>query len=193
MKTYFQLLICIVISVLANSCNDGIETQEICFIGDSLVARWDLQESFPSNIVYNYGKSGAHIDLISDYKGKFSGKTVVVLIGTNDLSSMSNDQLADFCQRYILAVKELGAAHTYILSVPPRNFKGDSPSLNDIIISFNSIIRSKADDHPSFTYVDIHPALCRDGSINPEYSFDGLHLNIYGYQIVARLLTKSMN
>ncbi len=185
---FFLTLIVLVVT----GCDDKI-TNRITFVGDSIIARWDLNESFPMLLPENLGVSGSGVEYIESLAGRFEGKTVVTHFGSNDINTFTDDgYIEGYAQRYIAAIRNLGAAKTFILSVPPRNFIGDREDVNLTILKFNGLIRRYAAENPSLEYVDITSALMRDGTINPQYTLDGLHLNIYGYAIVTKILTKEL-
>ena len=51
-----KLLILIIVMLVSTSCNDEYDIK-LNFVGDSIVARWPLSETFPSQYVLNYGVS----------------------------------------------------------------------------------------------------------------------------------------
>lgn len=51
-------------------------TPNLDFIGDSIIARWDIDEYFPTWQVSNYGVSGAGIDYTEGNASRFVGKQV---------------------------------------------------------------------------------------------------------------------
>ncbi len=193
MPKLVRILMCAITALATLGCADGIEVQNLYFIGDSLIARWNVQESFPANVVHNLGVSGAGISYIEQSAHRLEGNTAVVLIGTNDLTALASDDIEQYCDRYFEAVAGLGAAKTFVISVPPRNFDGDRSDQNDIIRQFNASVRNRIAEFPSMHYVDVYDALIYNGTINPQYSLDGLHLNIYGYEVVADLLAKTIH
>lgn len=167
------------------ACSQDDE-QTIAFIGDSLVARWDLQEYFPSYKTENYGASGSGIAHIEDYRGFFSGEEVVVIIGTNDLKRIKSNEL-EYAVRYVDAVLQLGAGKVYLYSIFPRSFKNDPNSINNKILRINNYIKSKIDS-TKILYIDVFDDLSKGDSIDMQYSYDGLHLSTYGYELISSRL-----
>lgn len=181
-----------VIAALFSSCDDSPSIERLHFIGDSLVAKWDVQASFPFLITDNDGLSGAHIDYIIENAGRYADKDAVVLIGTNDMGSLIGKDLDEYCTTYINAVLQLRAKRVYLFSVPPRNTGNHIQKMNATIVKFNAEIKQRIASIPTITYIDIYDALSRDGTLNPEYSFDGLHFNVYGYEILTKALTEKL-
>jgi len=168
------------------ACSFDYEERSLAFIGDSLVAIWDLQEYFPSYKTENYGVSGSGIAHIEDYRGCFAGKDVAVIIGTNDLKRIKSNE-DEYATRYVDAVLQLGAENVYLYSIFPRSFKNDPDSINHKVARINSLIKKRIDS-TSVRYIDVFEELSKDDSIDMQYSYDGLHLNIYGYELISSRL-----
>ena len=184
-------LLTVIISCIFAGCDDPMPGK-LEFIGDSIVARWYLPVSFPAFLTDNHGVSGSGIKYISNCAGQFDGATVVTLFGTNDAAKLADNEIDDYCADYIAAVKGLGGAHTYVLAIPPREMTDRSSALNKLIDDINSRLKPMVEAEPSMTWVDIHtPLSCGEG-LNMNYSLDGLHLNVYGYEIISKILTDSL-
>lgn len=179
-----KLLLVLMIFIMACSFDD--DEQDIAFIGDSLVARWDLQEYFPSRHTENYGVSGSGIAHIEDYKGCFIDKDVVVIIGTNDLGRVKTDE-AGYAERYVDAVLQLGAEKIYLFSIFPRSFENDADSINYKVARINGLIKERIDS-TRIHYIDVFEDLSKGDSIDMQYSYDGLHLSTYGYELISSRL-----
>ena len=172
------------------SCNDGKTTLSLDFIGDSIIARWDIDEYFPAWQVYNHGVSGAGIDYIEGNAGRFVGKEVVVVIGTNNINDMVSDRIDKFAERYMLAIEGLGASRVYLYSLHPRNFSSDRSNVNIDVANFNDCIRTRVSEVPSIVYIDVYNDFFHEGEPNPKLYYDRLHLNPYGYEILVSALKK---
>lgn len=180
------------ITLIALSCEDEEADATLDFIGDSLVAGWDLPAYFPSRIVQNYGKNGATIDYLEQYAGSFVGRTVVVEIGTNDSWQMAPQHVEAYSRRYIEAVVGLGAKKVYLFSVLPRDLKNDAPDTNRNVLNFNAIIKQKVKGYPQITYLDVYPDFLHHGKPNPGLYKDGLHLSPPGYEILSAALDNAL-
>lgn len=173
------------------SCNDATAIS-LDFIGDSIIARWDIDEYFPTWQVYNYGVSGAGIDYIEGNADRFVGKQVVVVIGTNDINYMTPDRIEKYTERYMSAIKGLGASRVYLYSLHPRNFSSDRSDVNTDVADFNDRIRTRVSEDPSIVYIDIYSDFFYEGEPNPHLYYDRLHLNPYGYDILVSALKKAI-
>lgn len=176
--------------LLMEACSFDNDEQSLAFIGDSLVARWDLQEYFPSRHTENYGVSGSGIAHIEDYKGYFSEKDVVVIIGTNDLGRIKSDE-DGYANRYVDAVFQLGADNIYLFSIFPRSFENDPDSINHKVARINNLIKKRIDS-TNIHYIDVFDELSKGDSIDMQYSYDGLHLSPYGYELISLRLKEEL-
>lgn len=180
--------------IIVVSCNDSLEKDKrINFIGDSIIARWPIDETLPSQLVYNYGESGARIDYIEMNKGKFStDDIVVVIIGTNNSSEFYGDEIETFVDRYLTAISGLGSEHIYLFSILPRNFTNDPDDINLHIKIFNDKVQGAIDLYPHIVYIDVFDKFIHKNDINYQYYSDGLHLNIYGYELLSSILLNKL-
>lgn len=169
-----------------------MEDSTIDFVGDSIVARWDINADFPSYYVYNYGVGGSGINLIESYRSKFQGNDVVVLTGTNDNPLFTNSRRKEYAQRYVSSILGLTEKQVYLFSVLPRNFKGDRNEINNDIKEFNNLVYELVKDIDRVTYLDVFEDFMKDGDINYKYFSDSLHPNIFGYEILSQKLLKSL-
>lgn len=174
------------------SCED-VENDTYIFVGDSIIARWPLDETFPSRLVYNYGKSGAGISYIAESSNRFNGNDVVVMIGTNDNNYFSSYDVGSYIETYLDAIENLTDRRIYLFSVLPREFNNDIAEINEKIENFNKKIKEKVVDYHHITYIDVFNDFMDGKHINYQYYSDGLHLNIYGYEILTSRLLQVIN
>jgi lysophospholipase L1-like esterase len=179
------------LSCFLSSCNDDDDTAYY-FVGDSLIARWDIQASFPAHVVHNYGKSGSGIIYLESMSHRFNKKVLFVLSGTNDLGQIRLN-MDEYVERYISAVENLGADTCYIISLLPRSFDVDSSvtiaEYNAVINTFNATLSEKLRGRNDIRFINVHDDLVGDDNgINRNMSYDGLHLNNYGYEVLSSRL-----
>ncbi len=172
--------------------NNDATAPNLDFIGDSIIARWDIDEYFPTWQVYNYGVPGAGIDYIEGNAGRFVGKQVVVVIGTNNINDMVPDRIGTFAERYMKAIKGLGASKVYLYSLHPRNFSSAISDVNKDVVAFNDLIRARVLEVPSIVYLDVYSEFLYEGEPNPRLYYDRLHLSPYGYEILVLALKKAL-
>lgn len=182
-----RLIIFISILILGVSCNEH-EDLRLNFVGDSLVARWPLSETFPSQYVLNYGISGQGIDYLESLSNRFIGETIIVQIGTNNNNMFTPSQIDQYLERYINALSATGAGTIYLYSLLPREFNGDPGDINQRISTFNLLVSERVSDIDNIIYIDVYNRFMYGDHINYQYYSDGLHLNIYGYEVLTKAL-----
>ena len=177
--------------LLITGCNPELDDKTtLTFIGDSIIARWDLQSSFSSLITYNKGVSGSGISYIEELSGKLSGRNIVILSGTNDNHLMKDqDSRKSYALRYIDAINSLKAEKIYLYEVLPREFKDENFIINENIRLFNNEINELISNNERIVYLKVFDNFLNDsGHINWQFYYDGLHLNSEGYNILANAL-----
>jgi lysophospholipase L1-like esterase len=153
------------------------------FVGDSITAggRWD--EWFPEERSRNLGVGGDTTDAVLarlDEVIALDPRTVVLLIGTNDLAwRRSAEHIVRNIETILVTLrKALPDAQLLLQSVIPREaaYADTIKDVNRHLWQFASTVRAQ--------YLDLWPALAApDGAIDPECSDDSLHLNERGYEV----------
>ena len=189
-----RVFVMLLISLLALSCQENLDKDNTyCFVGDSIIARWPIDETLPSQMVYNHGRSGAGIAYIKELTNRFNGNDVVVMIGTNDNYHFYSDDIDSYVETYLGAISKLTDKNIYLYSVLPREFVYDNPDINDKICLFNKKVKNSLADYPRIIYIDVFDEFLYDGHINYQYYSDGLHLNGYGYEILSTYFLMKSN
>lgn len=197
MRTFINQILYILMIVTCcgglSGCDDK-EFKSVVFTGDSIVERWDLQNSFPVLITKNRGKGGTGLDYLQSLAGKFEGEFVVVLSGTNNSAAITTDEKAkEYAVKYVQALNAFNAKTVYSISVLPRHFKSDQKDLDLRIRRMNAAILTEISESgtESIIWLDVYNKfLDSDGILNPNLSYDGLHLSPEGYEILTKELNK---
>lgn len=182
---------------LMPSCSDkGVS--ELYFVGDSLVAGWDVKSSFPTYLTHNDGVSGARVEDILTWNLDYRGKDVVMLIGTNNLDSeFRHDDtrpqfIANIVAEYKHTIETLAPRRVFVLSVLPRNLEDNDKDFNVNIKELNASLSQMVSSLGYGTFVDVYDYFLYEGVMNMNYSLDGLHLNNLGYNILNVRLSKEL-
>lgn len=184
------LRICLITLLAAAVPACDTDDEELYFIGDSMIARWDLDQTLTSFVTRNLGVSGAGIKYVESLRGTQAGHDVVMMIGTNDLGAYTGQEWADnYARRYVDAIKGLDAAHVYLYSILPREF-GDVAKYNMAIPETNARIKALVASDKTITYIDVYDVFLSGGHIDYELYSDGLHLSPEGYEILANALRR---
>lgn len=183
----FKYYILLVLSLFFSSCEKADEETIYAFIGDSEVARWDLQQWFPSLTSENYGKGGSGLKYIQEHNGSMKGKSVVIEFGTNDIKLFDET----YATQYVEAVAALQAEEVYLISMFPRAREGDREEVNTIIEDMNHQIEKLSSSY-GWHYMNVFPLLLDGEDLNWNYYTDGLHLSALGYELVSNELRKAL-
>lgn len=185
-----KILLAMVLFTLTGCNTDLDRSTTLTFVGDSIIARWDLQNYLSSLITYNDGRSGAGIDYIEALAGKMKGKNIVVMIGTNNSNMMKDPANREaYVERYLSAISGMGADVVYLYEVLPRKFTGDDEDINSYIREFNNEVALRLTEHGNFRYMKVFDKFADDGhDIVYQYYNDGLHLSPEGYEVLSNEL-----
>lgn len=177
---------------------------EIVLIGDSITHFWggDPQYSnrgidswnnlWKGKNVLNLGYGWDRIENVlwrvrHDELDGYEAKTIVMMIGTNNLGRDSNDRIVAGINEL---VDEIHArqpkARLYVCGILPRN------GMESQVELINEMLRKCL--HTDYaTYIDMTSLMVGpDGKIIKEYFSDGLHPNAVGYEKFAEMLRKGM-
>ena len=178
---------------------------EIILIGNSITHHWagkptgfiirdeeSWNKLFKGKEVRNMGFGWDRIEnaLWRIYHGELDGfqaEKIVLLMGTNNLDTNTNDEIIAGINELVRAVRDRQPkAQIYVAGILPRAGKETRVAALNATLQ----IRLHAEE---VTYVDmstefLHP----EGKIIKELFFDGLHPNKEGYQRMAKMLEKAI-
>lgn len=179
MKNALFLLISL---MLFCSCNKG-EESVLYFVGDSMIANWDVEASFPNHVTKNLGRDSSHSSYLNSVSLPYKNADVVVLIGTNDLhGGISDAELSVYCEDYESKLCQIGGGRILVVSILPTSNKDK----NNVICKFNKEICRRIEAHANMVFVDCYNVFMDDGGlIKEDLSRDGIHLNDYGYILLG--------
>lgn len=177
-----------------NYCKKG----QIVLAGDSITDMYNYYELFDAyrkvsgKEVYNRGIGGDNSNRLLERLESnvlcIEPEKIVYLIGTNDIAcGASIEYIAENIRRLIEKTKErCPGCKIAIQSVYPvidhRKRK------NKDIIPLNELIKKVCSDTDT-AYIDLYEALCdENGSFSKNYTYDGLHPNVHGYEIVTKAI-----
>ncbi len=170
------------------------EPVDLLFLGDSITQGWNdnavWKRFYGPRKAANFGIGGdrtQHV-LWRIQNGELEGiapKVVVLMIGTNNVSSGSADEIAQGFTAIVKAIRENGCPRTKILllGVFPR---GEKPNPGrEKLAAVNAKIANLADGS-NVWFLDIGKSfLNEDGTISRQIMPDFLHLSTRGYRIWA--------
>ena len=174
---------------------------DILFIGDSIVEYYPLQELFgTSKTIVNRGIRGYQTGLLLEnldahlYGGAVD--KIVLLIGTNDIGkdvpvNEALNNLEDIIQSI---ARDYPLTEIKLLSILPVN-EGEEYKqtvyirTNETIQNWNQAYQELASAYMQVEFVPVFDNLTdQAGQLKKDYTTDGLHLSIAGYQILSKAL-----
>ena len=177
----------------------------LLFLGDSLTYAWGLdgrqvwQSDFAPLDAVAFGiggdRTGDVLWRIEHGEVPADVRTVVLLVGTNDLASGSG---ADATADGVVACVRAIAAHApkatiVVLGLLPRGAGHADTAIRKSVAEVNARL-AKLDDGKNVRYLDLSPAFVDSaGAVRPElYHPDLIHLSAAGYQAWADMLRPAL-
>jgi lysophospholipase L1-like esterase len=166
----------------------------IVFLGNSLTENFNL--SGIGDSVINRGIGGDFTEgllLRLDEILSLAPSKLFIEIGINDImEKVPPFEVIDNYEKIILRVKKvLPATKIYVQSNLPVLWKGNfftsNESMNKAVLKQNERFKKLAAQY-RVTYIDLYPHFLTDGSLNPFYTTDGIHLSTEGYNVWRELL-----
>ena len=174
---------------------------DILFIGDSIVEYYPLQELFgTSKTIVNRGIRGYQTGLLLEnldahlYGGAVD--KIVLLIGTNDIGKdvPVNETLNNLETIIQSIVRDYPLTEIKLLSILPVN-EGEEYRqtvyirTNEKIQEWNQDYQDLASAYMQVEFVPVFDRLTdQAGQLKKDYTTDGLHLSVTGYQVLTKAL-----
>ena len=171
---------------------------DILFIGDSIVEYYPVQELFgTSKTIVNRGIRGYQTGLLLEnldahlYGGAVD--KIVLLIGTNDIGKdvPVNEALNNLEAIIQSIARDYPLTEIKLLSILPVN-EGEEYKhtvyirTNEKIQKRNQAYQELASAYMQVEFVPVFDSLIdQEGQLKKEYTTDGLHLSVTGYQVLT--------
>lgn len=179
--------------------------KRVVLMGDSITEFWlKIQPDFFSNKPYYIGRgiSGQTTpQMLVRFRQdviELQADVVVILAGVNDIAGNTGPTTNEKIVGNIISMIELAHANgikVILCSVlPAANFSWrPNDKAAETIIQLNQLIQSYAKQQ-HIPYVDYHTAMAdAKNGLPKEFSEDGVHPNLKGYQTMSPLLEKAIN
>jgi len=170
-----------------NEACDDYEV-DVAFLGDSLTDGYPLEQYYPQFKVTNRGIGGDTTFTLQERLQTsvldLKPKVIVMLIGANNLPTMF-DNYEQILQTF---QQELPQTKVVLLSL--TSMSGDWGHKNEMAALNNVKIRLLAKKY-GYEYVDLFTPLfdLEAGELKAEYTYDGGHLTLAGYEVVTATVT----
>ena len=174
---------------------------DIIFIGDSIVEYYPLQELLgTTKTIVNRGIRGYQTGLLLDnLDAHLYGDTVdqiVLLIGTNDIGKdVPMSQALTNLESVIQSIsRDYPLSQIKLVSILPVH-QGEEYKqtvyirTNEKIKAWNQVYQDLASAYMQVEYVSVFEELLdQEGQLKSDYTTDGLHLSVSGYQTLSETL-----
>ena len=180
------------------------QAPQIVLIGNSITHYWagspkahiirgeeSWNQLFKNKVVRNMGFGYDRIEnaLWRIYHGELDGydaQQIILLMGTNNLSTHTNDEIIDGILQLVEAVRiKQPHAAIYVAGIMPRR------NYEPRIAELNQELLERLKEHPEVTFIEMSKKLVDNhGKLKEKYFSDGLHPNAEGYEQVAKMLKK---
>ncbi|MHA3043049.1 SGNH/GDSL hydrolase family protein [Streptococcus sp. 517s] len=174
---------------------------DMIFIGDSIVEYYPLQELFgTAKTIVNRGIRGYQTRLLlENLDAHLYGDAVdqiVLLIGTNDIGKdIPMNEALDNLERVIQSIaRDYPLSQIKLLSILPVN-EGERYKqtvyirTNEKIREWNQAYEALASAYMQVDFVPVYDSLTdTEGQLKKDYTTDGLHLSVAGYQVLSEAL-----
>jgi lysophospholipase L1-like esterase len=179
--------------------------ERVVFMGDSITDNWGRRygKFFPGKPYINRGISGQttpqmllrfRADVIA-----LQPKAVVILAGTNDISSNTGPSTLEMIEDNLASMNELAQANRikviFSAVMPTCDYIQNQSTRrpNSKIIELNKWIQQYAATHNA-AYLDYYtPMLDDQGALKKEITMDGLHPNDAGYELIGPIAQKAID
>ena len=176
---------------------------DIIFIGDSIIEYYPLQELLgTSKIMVNRGIRGYQTGLLLDnldahlYGGAVD--QIVLLIGTNDIGKeVELEQTLHNLEAVIQSIaRDFPLTQIKLLSILPVNEGTEYQQTvyirtNEKIKAWNQAYQNLASAYMQVEFVPVFENLLdQKGQLKSDFTTDGLHLSVSGYQALSSTLKK---
>lgn len=168
--------------------------RQVVFMGDSITYGWGLADAGffgPGHV--NRGISGQTTpQMLARFQADVAAlkpRVVHIMAGTNDLAGNTGPTTVQDVRNNVVAMVTLAkAAHARVIlaSIPPAKSFNWAPALKpaDQIRDMNAWLKGYAREQ-GLVYADYYAVLAAaDGGMKPELTFDGVHPNPAGYDVM---------
>ena len=176
---------------------------DIIFIGDSIIEYYPLQELLgTSKAIVNRGirgyQTGLLLDNLDSHLYGDAVDQIVLLIGTNDIGKdiPMNEALNNLESVIQTISRDYPLSQIKLVSILPVNEGEDFKQTvyirtNEKIKAWNQAYQDLASAYMQVEFVPVFENLLdQEGQLKADYTTDGLHLSVAGYQALSNTLIK---
>ncbi|MEF2551979.1 GDSL-type esterase/lipase family protein [Aurantimonas sp. A2-1-M11] len=161
-------------------------SSEVTMIGDSITALGEWSEILPRLRVANRGISGDTTQGVQKRLGPIlatDADVYAIMLGVNDFRLLGASA-SDVFSRYETIVDALPRSSAVVVFSTLLVSEDGSEETNEQVRQLNSQLSNKCKTEKC-AFVDLNASLAPNGSLDEQFSLDGLHLNGSGYLLWA--------
>ena len=164
-----------------------MKASPLVFLGDSLTHRHNWSNFKASNM----GIDGDTTDgVLSRMKLSSQAKTIVLMIGTNDI--LQGTKMSKIKTNYSKILNTFKTQQKiYILSVLPVIDNKQTQSINHNIRTLNAWLKTEVKHH-NMTFLNFYPHFLQAQGLAHPLTTDGIHLTAKGYKLWEKLLKNNI-
>ncbi|HEY1341182.1 MAG TPA: SGNH/GDSL hydrolase family protein [Bryobacteraceae bacterium] len=179
--------------------------RRVVFMGDSITDNWGRRygKFFPGEPYINRGISGQTTpQMLLRFRPDvidLHPKVVVILAGTNDIAGNTGPEPLEMIEGYLQSMAELAEANhikvVFSAVMPVCDYIRPQTDRRpmDKIRALNEWIKGYAAGH-GMVYLDYFtPMLDKDGFLQKDLTYDGLHPNDAGYALIGPIAQKAID
>jgi lysophospholipase L1-like esterase len=164
----------------------------VVFVGDSHVQfnEWSEMLDYPN--ILNRGISGESTEQLKQRMGSIASRhpeKMFIIAGTNDILGgvKTKKTLRNFDDMLSTIQKKSPETEVYVCAIFPTIWE---PATE--VSELNAAIMGLARKY-HYTFLDTFTPLLLNNTINPAFTWDGIHLNTKGYEAIKPLFLRSLN
>ena len=169
-----------------------IKKGAVVFVGDSHVQfnEWSEMLDYPN--ILNRGIGGESTEQLKQRIKSIASRhpeKMFIIAGTNDILGgvKAGKTLRDYDDMLSIIQKESPETEVYVCAIFPTIWE---PAVE--VSELNAAIMRLARKY-HYTFLDTFTPLLLNNTINPAFTWDGIHLNAKGYEAVKPLFLRSLN
>ena len=116
--------------------------------------------------------------------------------GINDIGLIGTEYTASsYAKRYADAIEKLQGKYVFVYSILPTDIIEGEWSVDylKLVAEVNTEIEAELkQSEANVIYINAYKDMNKNGSLNPEYSSDGIHLNDYGYEVLTEKIQEKL-
>ena len=179
--------------------NREMEEHQTVFLGDSITEHFPYHLVHTNQLIYNRGIVGDNIqgllNRMNESIYQLNPDKVFLLIGTNDMcNGRSNDEIIEGIKEIIDKIHSFNPSiKVFVQSILPIHEKKHPKIVSDYIVCRSNQrfkeINQALSKLQNITFIDTFSSLTdQDGDLAIEYTLEGLHLSVLGYDQMIHVL-----